>query len=206
MTVGILDGIVSRLVHHHLYINNLNYWKMWTMFRLRDFSSVLIVIVIMTKISPLGSITPVSLHDRTISYVYYRLHCMRGEVPCVPNSISPLIHWACKGYVVTTGTLELPDSAYLFTTNRGLHESSPLANWQIVRAPFVLHTEFCIHVESFNHLDLVCKMVDLILIVLASLCLLQKHIGRPRRGEAKFTLMVLGKFIERGWRWSVADR
>ena len=81
MTVGILDGIVvSKQIL--LHINNLNYWETWTMFRLRDFSFVILVAIV----SPFGSITPVSLHNKTISYV----HCMRVAVPCVPNSISPL--------------------------------------------------------------------------------------------------------------------
>ena len=52
------------------------------MFRLRDISFVILILII----SPLGSITPVSFHNRTTSYV----HCMRVAVPCVPNSVSPL--------------------------------------------------------------------------------------------------------------------
>ena len=76
LTGGILGGIVVSK-HHHIHINNLNYWETWLS------SVILIVIIMLTIISPLGSITPVSLHNRTIS-------CMRVAVPCVPNSISPL--------------------------------------------------------------------------------------------------------------------
>ena len=182
MTVRILGGIVVSK-HHYVHINNLNYWETWAMIRLRDFSSVLIVIVIIiTKISPLGSITPVSLHKYPLD-----VHCIRVAVACVPNSISPferanaMLSWLAGLYRTpakfwTLHALLLGFVLHnyvqccqllmdflrpgrklnnLFTTNRGLDESLPLANWQIGLASFctahrVLHSWMwrasCMHI------------------------------------------------------------
>ena len=119
------------------------------MFRLRDFSSVLIVMVMMVaNISPLESITPVSWHKYPLD-----VHCIRVPVPCMPNSISLFEHANGKCYVVTTGRLR-GGSAYY--DNWGC-KYKVLAHAQVGpqrRGAVSVYTHYMTYVRSYSDASL----------------------------------------------------